>query len=78
MLYEVRAGDKVRAFDTKTLKDHYVDVLDTIYGEEELWEVEMEDGRLIRASMKHKFLCEDLKMHRLEEILLKKLKIVTD
>jgi DNA polymerase III subunit alpha len=69
LLYEVRLGDKIRAYDTKADKDHYVEVTNSVWSEEELYEVETEDGHIVRCSMKHKILCEDLIMRPLSEII---------
>lgn len=78
MLYEVSIGDKVKSYDTASKQDHFVSVLDKMENEKELYEVELEDGRIISCSMDHKFLTEDNGMQRLEDIILKKYKILTD
>lgn len=69
MLWEVKVGDKIRAYDKQNDKDHYIEVLDKVYGEQELFEVELEDGRKIECSMEHKFMCEDKIMRPLKDIL---------
>jgi len=76
MMYEINIGNKIKAYDTNNNKDHYVDVINKFKNKVELYEVELEDGRKIKCSMKHKFLCEDLKMYSLEEIILHKHKIM--
>jgi hypothetical protein len=48
------------------------------WSEAELYEVEMEDGRILTCSMEHKLLCSDGVMRSLEQILLEKWEIVTD
>lgn len=68
-LKDVNIGDKVKAYDTDNDRDHYVEVLDVIKGKKMLYEVEFEDGKKIRTSMDHKFLCEDLKMRPLKDII---------
>jgi DNA polymerase III alpha subunit len=73
MLFEVKTKDLIRAFDVDKKQDFFVEVLDVIHGTAELYEVELEDGRKIKASLKHKFLCEDLVMRSLSEILEKNL-----
>jgi DNA polymerase-3 subunit alpha len=77
MLWEVKVGDKIRAFDKTNNKDHYVEVLDKVYGEKELFEVELEDGRKIECSMEHKFMCEDKIMRPLKDILSQNHQILT-
>ena len=69
MLFQVVVGDKVRAYNVSQNEDHYAEVIDKVYGERELLEVELEDGRKIQCSMDHKFLCEDKIMRPLKDIL---------
>ena len=78
MLFEVQHGDKVRAFDVRGRKDHYVNVTAKYESEAEIYQVELEDGRIIRCSMDHKFLTENNGMVPLKDILDKNLKIITD
>lgn len=78
MMYEVMAGEYIKAFNTKEQKDEYVKVLNIIESKKELYEVELNDGRKISASLDHKFLCNDMKMHKLQDIIEKKLLIITD
>lgn len=78
MLFEIKRGDLVKAYDTKLKKDHFVTVKDIHENEVELYEVEFDDGRKLRCSMDHKLLCVDGKMRRLEDVILGKYKIVTD
>ena len=76
MMFEVQTGDKIKAFDVTNQKDHFVEVKNKFNNIKELFEVEMEDGRKIKCSMEHKFLCEDKNMRSLQEILLHKHKII--
>lgn len=78
MLFEVQTGERILAFDTKTNKDRLVKVVDKIESTAEIYEIELDDGRKIRSSLNHKYLCEDMKMRPLEEIIVKKYKIITD
>ena len=78
MMFECERGDKIKAFNTENKQDHFVEIEEIYENEVEIYEVELEDGRKIKASLKHKFLTEDMKMYELEEIIKKKLKIVTD
>lgn len=57
--------------------DGYIEVIDKFStGEKELYEVELESGKVIRCTLDHKFLCEDNKIHPLYFILENNLKIV--
>ncbi len=69
LLFEVQPGDFVKACDVSKDQDHYVEVLAKHESQAELFEVELEDGRVITCSMKHKLLCEDRVMRPLEEII---------
>lgn len=71
-MFEINIGDKILGYDTKTQKDEFVTVIDKIESTAELFEVTFEDGRTIKCSMKHKFLCEDGVMRALERILSEK------
>lgn len=77
-LFEIRKGQFIKAYDVKNNKDHYVEVLDIIHGKEDLYEIELEDGRKICASLKHKFMTKDGLMKTLEEIIENNLYIMTD
>lgn len=76
MMYEVNKGDKVKGYDVDNNKDIFVEILNKYENKVELYEVELEDGRKIKTSLKHKFLCEDKKMRTLEEIIFHKHKIM--
>jgi DNA polymerase-3 subunit alpha len=76
MLFEIQNGDKVKAYDKDNDEDHFVEVVNKHENHVELYEIEMEDGRKIKASMDHKFMCEDKKMHPLKEIILNKHQIM--
>ena len=78
MLFEVNKGEKVKAFNLQNEEDHFVEILDIHKNEVELFEIELEDGRKIEASLDHKFLCADKKMRKLKEIIEKNISIVTD
>lgn len=78
MLFEVKKGDKVKALDLKKGIDHFVEVLEIYNNNVELFEVELEDGRRIQASLDHKFLCADFKMRTLKEIIDQNYSIITD
>jgi intein/homing endonuclease len=78
MMFEVKIGDKIKAFDVKNNKDHWVEVEEIYSKEAELYEVEFEDGRRIRTSLDHKYLCEDKKMYTLNDVITKGLRVLTD
>lgn len=78
MLFEVKPGEKIKAFNIKENKDHFVEIIDKINSKAELYEVELEDGRKIKCSMEHKFLTQEAGMQRLVDIIRNKFKIITD
>ena len=75
-MFEINIGDKILGYNTKAEKDEFVTVIDKIESTAKLFEVTFEDGRAIKCSMKHKFLCEDGIMRSLERILSEKHEIV--
>lgn len=78
MMHQTSIGDKIKAFDVENKVEIWTDVIDVIESKTELYEIELEDGRIIKSSMEHKFLCEDMKMYSLKDIIIHKLRIVTD
>jgi len=78
MVYEVNIGDKIKGYDPDTKEIIPVVVVNTFKGRTELYEIEFEDGRKLKCSMKHKIMCEDGKMRTLEQILLEKHSVITD
>jgi DNA polymerase-3 subunit alpha len=70
LISEIIIGDKVKAYDIDNNKDHFVEVLNIHSNQVELFEVELEDGRVITCSLDHKLLCEDGKMRPVKEILI--------
>ena len=75
-LYEIKKGDKVKAFDVDKGVDHFVEVINVFNGTADLYEIELEDGRKIKASLKHGFLCEDEKMRSLEEVIFYQYRVI--
>lgn len=69
-------GEYVKAPD-KDFNNIYVKVNNIWRKKEELYEVELENGRKIKSSLEHKFLCDDKKMHPLKEIIENQLSIIT-
>lgn len=75
-LFELSVGEEVLAYGVEDGEDHFVEVVDIIEGEREIFEFEFEDNRKIKCSMDHKFLCSDRKMRPIREILYDNLSIV--
>jgi DNA polymerase III subunit alpha len=78
MMFEVQKGEKIKAYNIQNKCDHFTEVIDIYENQIELYEVEMEDGRKIKASLDHKFLCKDFTMRTLREIIINNLEVVTD
>ena len=65
------------SYDTESrilLEDEVEDIF--LVGEEELYEVELENGFVFKCTMQHKFICSDNKPHTLEEIIKNDLEIL--
>lgn len=75
MMFEIKIGDKIKAYDIDNNIDIFVEVVNIYNNEVELYEIELESGYKIKCSMEHKFLCEDLKMYSLRDILIYNYKI---
>lgn len=68
MLCELSIGEKVLAPSVNG--DEYVEVIDIIQnGEKDLYEIETDSGHTIKCTLDHKFLCKDMVMRPLYEIL---------
>lgn len=78
VMFEVKRGERIRAYDVTEDIDHFVEVIDIFESEAEVYEVELEDGRVIRSSLKHKYLCEDRVMRQLSEVMSGGYKMLTD
>lgn len=74
---DVEVGDRIEAYDHDTGQIHFVEVIDVMDSESELWEIELEDGKKITSSLKHKYMCEDGEMRPLSEILEKDLAVMS-
>lgn len=74
---EVEVGDRVIAFCVKTKKPHIVEVKDTFSHIADLYRVKFQNGIQIDCSMEHKFLCEDMRMRPLKEIISNDFSIIT-
>lgn len=76
MMFEVKIGDKIAAYDVENSKDHYVEVEEIFQNEVEVYEIEMENGSIIQCSLDHKFLCKDQKMRPIRQIIEEKIDIL--
>ncbi len=74
----VRKGDFVKAFDIKSKSEHFVEVVAIHKNKAILYEVNLENGKTIKCSMSHEFVCEDGKKRPLEEIIEAKFRIRAD
>lgn len=75
LLAECEVGDMILSYDFARKTSIYVPIEEFSWGEEELFEFEMEYNSSISCSMKHKFTCVDKQKHTMEEILEKNLEI---
>lgn len=67
-LSQVEVGDYV--FAPVSGEDAFVKVLDVIdCGEQDLYEIELDNGSKISCTLDHKFLCSDREKHALKEII---------
>ena len=78
MMHELKAGDEIKSYDIDKNTDIFTKIVNIYENKVELYEIELNDGRKIKASLKHKFLCEDKKMRTLNDIIINKYKILTD
>lgn len=76
LMRDINIGDRILAFNVKDNQSHFVTVEEIYYNEADLYLVELDDGISITCSMDHKFLCQDLKMHPLREIIANGLSIL--
>ena len=60
--------------DGEIVEDRLVDVFET--GEKDIYEIELENGIILKCTMDHKFMCDDYKMHIISEIINNKLDIL--
>jgi len=74
---ELKIGEWVKAPD-ENAKDIFVEVLDIMENEVELYEITLESGKSIKASLDHEFWCEDGCKHKLGEIIEEDLSIMCE
>lgn len=77
-LSDIKIGDEVLSYNVRDNKNHFVVVTDKISSKIDIYEVTLTDGRIIKCSMDHKFMCFDHKMRPLKEIIKYDLEILTD
>jgi len=79
LLSELKIGDNIKAPSTDFSENEFVSVVDIIdSGKKELFEIELESGQKIKATMEHKFLCNDGNIHSLFEIIENNYEIMCD
>ncbi len=78
MMHEIKIGNTIKSYNLDKNIDIFTEVLEIYENKAEIYEIELEDGRKIKSSLKHKYLCEDKKMRSLEQILTEKHKILTE
>lgn len=74
---KIRKGEEIMAYDINKNKDIFVKVKEIYKNKIELYEIELEDGKKIKASLDHKFLCQDKKFRTLKQIIFYKYKIMS-
>lgn len=70
-------GDSIKSLNTKSRQTEYVTIKNIYKNHKELFEVTLENGKNIRTSMDHKFLCENGKMVKLKNIVRLGLKVLS-
>ena len=50
-------------------EDHFVEILNVMHNEREIFEIELECGKKIRTSADHRFVCGDGKKRTFQEVL---------
>lgn len=72
---ELKIGEKILA--PSEAVDKYIEVVNKYdHGEQEVFQITLENGSSITCTMQHKFLCSDGNIYPLSEILLKDLEIM--
>jgi DNA polymerase-3 subunit alpha len=60
----------------KIVQDEVIDVFET--GEKDVYEIEFDNGIIVKCTLNHKFLCGDQKFHSVEEIMKLDLEVLWD
>lgn len=76
LMFEIKIGDDILSYNPDTDMNEMVTVLDKIESERELYEVEMENGIIVKASLDHKFMAADKRMYPLSQIILENKEIL--
>lgn len=74
-LYEIVEGDLIKCFDVRSRSDQFFPVKSVWKDRKQMFEVETEDGLKIQTSLDHKYLCDDMKMRPLKDIVKSKHKL---
>lgn len=76
-LINLKPDDKIFSLNTDT-NESFVNEIVTVHdnGEKDLYEIEFDNGEIIKSTMEHTFLCKDNQYHTLKDIIKKSLDIV--
>jgi intein/homing endonuclease len=69
MLKDLKIGDEIKSYDIDNQNNTFVTISDIMHNEKEIYEIEIESGKKIRASLDHKFLTKEAGMKSIKEIL---------
>lgn len=76
---EINIGDKVKGPNLEKGQDEYIEVTNIYHqGEQEVYEVITETGKVIKCTLNHKFLCEDGVIRELIDIIGENHKIICE
>ena len=77
-MQDIKCGEKIKGFNVLSQKNEFSKVLNIFENEKELYEIELMDGKKIKSSLDHKFMCADFQMRKLKEIIDKNLEIISE
>ena len=77
MLKDCKVGQYIKAYNVKNSEIENVRIKNIYKNKKELFEVKLENGKKIRTSMDHKFLCDNGEMVKLKDIIGTELKILS-
>jgi intein/homing endonuclease len=77
MLKDCKSGTSIKAFNSKLQQDEYVEIKNIYHNSRPVYEVQLENGKTIRTSMEHKFLCDNGGMVALKDIVGSGLRILS-
>jgi DNA polymerase-3 subunit alpha len=76
-LKDCQLGQYIKAYNPKSSTIEYVKVKNKFYNEKPLYEVKLKNGKIIKTSIDHKFLCDNGEMTSLKDIIGSKFKILS-